>query len=118
MGKSYYTITEITDLGPFITKLVLPMAARVKADAVKPECFRVYVERKNKQGELLMLPKSWLERDAKKPSKGYCEVKDAYPSCLSGERREEGEFVTLEMKIKPFGISSPIAAPNEKNEFV
>jgi predicted esterase len=118
MGKNYYTITEITDMGPFITKLVLPMIARVKADAVRPECFSVHVERKNKLGELLLLPKSWLERDTKEPSKGYCEVQDAYPSCQSGERGEEGEFVTLEIKIKPFGISSSIAAPNGKNEFV
>lgn len=117
MGNRYFTITEITDLGPYITKIVLPMAASVKAEAVRPECFNVHVERKDKQGKLLMLPKSWSEREAKEPSKGYCEIKDAYPSCLDGERREEGEFVTLVLKNKPFGINSPLAAPDGKNEF-
>lgn len=118
MGRSYFTITEITDLGPFIVKLVLPMTANVKAEAVKPACFNVYAERKNKQGELLMLPKSWSEREVLLPSKGYCAVKDAYPSGPDGERREEGTFVTLELRNRPFDITSRIAAPNGMNEFV
>jgi predicted peptidase len=121
MGRSYYTITEVTDLGPFVTKLVLPMKTNVKAEAVKPESFNVYVERKNKKGDILMLQKSWSERDVKVPSKGYCLVRDAYPSSEDGWRREEGEFVTLEVKKKPFGLTSRIASPNGMNgmnEFV
>lgn len=118
MGRSYFTMTEITDLGPFITKLILPMTASVKAAAVKPKCFSVHVERKNKKGEILMLPKSWFDRDVTEPSKGYCTVKDAYPSSLDGERRKAGEYITLELKVRPFGISSPIAAPEGMNEFV
>ncbi|MFB9275304.1 prolyl oligopeptidase family serine peptidase [Cohnella cellulosilytica] len=118
MGSIYYTITEITDLGPFHTKLVLPLGARVKAAAVRPECFNVYVERKDAGGETLRLPKSWEEPEAKAPSKGYGIVRDAYPSSRSGERREEGDFVALEMKLRPFGVISPLAAPNERNEFV
>src|SRR5690606_35450059 len=96
MGRSYYTITEITDYGPYVTKLVLAMPKNVKS--VKPECFSVYVERKDKKGEILMLPKNWSDKSDKEMSKGYCFLKDAYPSSQDGERREEGEFVTLEMK--------------------
>jgi len=119
MGGSYYTITEITDYGPFITKLVLPMRVKVKAEAVKSECFSVYVERKDKNGEILMLPRSWFESDIKDPSKGYCVVMDAYPSCLDGVRREEGEFVTLEMKYGPVdSLSASIAAIHDMNEYV
>ncbi|MGO4274877.1 prolyl oligopeptidase family serine peptidase, partial [Paenibacillus sp. TAF58] len=66
-----------------------------------------------------MLPTSWVEKDIKKPSKGYCVVKDAYPSCQYGVRREEGEYVTLEMKYGPNdALTAAIAVPNEKNEFV
>lgn len=118
MGRNYYTITEITDFGPFVTKLVLPVNANVMADAVKPECFSVYVERKDHRGEILVLPKSWMERDVTLPSKGYGVVKDAYPSTLQGERREEGEYVTLELKNRPLDVTSRIAAPNGMNEFV
>lgn len=121
MGRNYYMITEVTDLGPFVTKLVLPMTAIVKAEAVKPECFNVYVERKDRKGDILMLPKSWTERDVLKPSKGYCVVTDAYPSTVDGGRTDEGEFVTLELKKSPFGITSRIASSKGlygMNEFV
>lgn len=119
MGTHYYTMTEITDYGPFITKLVLPMPANVKAEAVKPDCFSVYVERKDRKGEILELPISWFEKDVKEPSKGYCAVKDAYPSSHDGRRSEEGDFVTLEMKVGPLDpLSAAIAVPNEMNEFV
>ncbi|WP_261301580.1 prolyl oligopeptidase family serine peptidase [Paenibacillus andongensis] len=119
MGRSYYTITEITDYGPFITKLVLPMPVNVTAEAVNPQCFSVYVERKDQKGEILMLPTSWVEKDIKKPSKGYCVVKDVYPSSQYGRRTEEGEYVTLEMKYGPNdALSAAIAAPNGMNVFV
>src|SRR5690606_14320867 len=118
MGNSYYMITEVTDLGPYVAKLVLPMKAAVKADAVSPACFSVYVERKDERGDVLMLPKSFAEWDVKVPSKGYGEVVGAYPSGLDGARREEGEYVTLELRKRPFGITSRIAAPNGMNAFV
>jgi len=118
MGSIYYTITEITDLGPFHTKLILPLGRNVKADAVKAEGFSVYVERRDGKGETLLLPRSWEQPEEKVPSKGYGIVKVAYPCSRSGERREEGQFVALEMKLQPFGLISPLAAPNGLNEFV
>lgn len=118
MGSIYYTITEITDLGPFHMKLILPLGRNVKANAVKAEGFSVYVELRGGKGETLLLPRSWERPEEKVPSKGYGIVKRAYPSSRSGERREEGEFVALEMKLQPFGLISPLAAPNGQNEFV
>ncbi|MBB6633395.1 prolyl oligopeptidase family serine peptidase [Cohnella thailandensis] len=118
MGKYYDAITEVTDFGPFVKKLVLPVNSNVKAAAVRPECFNVYGERMDAEGNLLMLPLSWSEMDKKVPSKGYCAVKDAYPSDSNGERKEEGAFVTLELKNRPLDVTSRIAAPNGMNEFV
>lgn len=119
MGRSYYAIIEITDYGPYVTKLVLPISVNVKAEEVKPECFSVYVERKDKKGEILKLSRNWLEKTEKELSKGYCVVEAAYPSCSHGVRREEGEFVTLEMKYGPLdSLSAAIACPNEFNEFI
>ena len=111
-------VGKVWPLGPFHTKLILPVNRNVKAKAVKPECFSVYVERKDHQGGVLMLPKSWSELEVKVPSKGYCVVKDAYPSSPDGERKEEGEFIMLEMKFRPFDLLTPIAAPNGQHEFV
>ncbi|GIO12753.1 hypothetical protein J19TS2_23080 [Cohnella xylanilytica] len=119
MARTYYSIIEITDHGPYVSKLVLPMPATVTASAVKPECFNVYVERKDAKGEILMLPKNWLDRSDKEPSKGYCTVKDAYPSCRQGGRRESGEFVALELKIGPLdSLTAAIAYWNVFNEYV
>ncbi|WP_123041136.1 prolyl oligopeptidase family serine peptidase [Cohnella candidum] len=119
MGKIYYTMTEITDYGPFITKLVLPMGANVKAESVKPACFHVYVERKDKKGEILMLPRSWTDLEHKEPSKGNGAITDAYPSSIDGERQEEGEFVTLEMKYGPdVPLSASIAPIGMMNEYI
>ncbi|MCY9665365.1 prolyl oligopeptidase family serine peptidase [Paenibacillus alginolyticus] len=119
MGRSYYSIIEITDHGPYVTKLVLPISVNVKAEEVKPECFSVYVERKDKKGEILKLSRNWLEKTEKELSKGYCVVEAAYPSCSQGVRREEGEFVTLEMKYGPLdSLSAAIACPSDFNEFI
>ncbi|SFA82160.1 Predicted peptidase [Cohnella sp. OV330] len=119
MGSIYYTITEITDYGPFITKLVLPLRTVVKAEAVKPTSFNVYVERKDEQGEVLMLPKSWSEPALKAPSKGYGTILDAYPSGIDGTRGEEGAFVTLEMKHGPLDpLAASIAPLNGMNEYI
>ena len=60
MGRNYYTIAEVTDYGPFITNIILPMPSVVKADAVCKNCFSVYVERKDRKGNVLELPKSWM----------------------------------------------------------
>ena len=92
MGRSYYAIIEITDHGPYVTKLVLPMPVNVKAEAVKPECFSVYVVRKDKKGEILKISRNWLEKTDKELSKGYCLVKAAYPSCLPW-RTERGRGI-------------------------
>lgn len=119
MGRNYYTFVEVTDYGPFITKIILPMPGNVKADAVNKDCFSAYVERKDKKGEVLQLPKSWMARDDKEPSRGFVEILDAYPSCRYGNKKEESDYVTLAMKYGPsYTLSAAISAPNGFNEFV
>jgi len=119
MSRIYYKITEVTDFGPFVVKLVLPIGAKVKAEDVKPQCFNVYVERKDKHGNVLMLPKSWTELNTLLPSKGYVVIEDAYPSDPAGERRDEGDFVTLALKYGPTQmLTSAIAFVNRMNRYV
>ena len=45
MSQGYYTLTRVTDFGPYVTKLILPVPEPVPAEAVSPESFSVYVER-------------------------------------------------------------------------
>ena len=75
MSYGYYTIVRITDMGPFVTKIVLPIGSEIKTDPAELlQSFSVYVERMDDLGETLILPKSWMARDDKEPSHGYVSV--------------------------------------------
>jgi len=117
MSKGYYTLTRITDFGPYVTKLILPVPSPV--ESVDPEAFSVYVQRMDEKGELLLLPKSWMAREDKEPSQGYIPVTKAYPSDQSGKPTNNGGYIALEMAYGPLHqLSSCISAPDGLNVFV
>lgn len=119
MAKGYYTITKITDFGPYITKLVLPMPSAESAKAVDASTFSVFVDRMDEKGETLLLPKSWMARDDKEPSRGYVPVKNAYPSDIEGNECSDGEFVTLDVAYGPMmQLSATICAPAGMNVYI
>lgn len=119
MARVYHKITEVTDFGPFTTKLVLPVDVTVQAADVRAEYFNVYVERKDETGKIVMLPKSWTELDKLVESKGYCTVTDAYPSDLEGRREDSGSYITLELKYGPdYPLTSPMAFIQFVNRYV
>lgn len=116
MSKGYYTLIRITDFGPYVTKLMLPVPSPVKE--VRPGDFSVYVERVDEKGELLLLPKSWMAVDDREPSRGYIPVTKAYPSDISGAPGEGG-FITLELAYGPIcQLASCVSAPAGLNVFV
>lgn len=117
MSKGYYSIVNITDFGPYVTKLILPVPAPVPE--VEADSFCVYVERMDEKGELLLLPKSWMAVDDKEESRGYIPVRKAYPSDREGEPDPEGGFVALELSYGPLcQLASCISAPKGLNVFV
>ena len=119
MSKGYYTLTRITDYGPYVVKLILPVGGKVRARDVSAKKFSVYVERMDEKGNVLMLPKSWMARDDREPSRGYLPVRAAYPSDLKGNALEEGDCIALDMPYGPmFQLSSCISAPNGVNVYV
>lgn len=112
MAKGYYTITRITDYGPYVTKIVLPFPVEVNAADVSADQFTVSVDRMDDRGETLLLPKSWMALDDKEPSQGEIPVLNAYPSDLTGKEQAAGDCVTLEMAYGPlFPLSAGISAP-------
>lgn len=119
MSKGYYTLTRITDYGPYVVKLILPVGGNVKARDVSAEKFSVYVERMDEKGNVLLLPKSWMALDDKEPSQGYLPVRAAYPSDLEGNALEEGDCIALDMSYGPmYQLSSCISAPDGVNVYV
>lgn len=119
MGKGYYTLTKITDYGPYVTKLILPFPETVEYAQLSPRKFSVFVERMDERGDTLLLPKSWMALDDREPSRGYIPVKAAYPSDSHGERTECGAYVTLETEYGPSTpLSASISAPEGLNVYV
>ena len=101
MTLKYMAISEITDFGPCITKLILPIPDKVSSDSLSPDTFSVYIEKKDRNtGEVIKLKKSW-DSEETMLQKGYRKVLDVYPSDETGNRTQIGEFVSLDLEINP-----------------
>ena len=99
--RGYYTITRITDFGPYVTKIILPLGTTVRSDHICAEQFSVYVEQRDMDGNLIMIPKSFAYMADQYPGRGYCPIKKAYASDRMGNECAEGTAVTLEMCYGP-----------------
>ena len=112
MGQIYYQVIDLTDFGPYVTKLVLGMPREVKAEELKPELFSVYVEIRDKNGDVVELPKSFIQRDEFVPSRGYRPVTAAYPCTLRGEPAAgSSRYAAIEMPYGPiYKCSAALAA--------
>ena len=116
MANVYYQVIQVTDFGPYVTKLVLGMPREVSAEELTPEQFSVYVTVRKKNGDQVELPKSFIQRDEFVPSRGYRPVLAAYPSDLRGEKAEGPScFVALEMPFGPLWKCSAALAADFKS---
>lgn len=119
MGNGYYSIMRVTDYGPYITKLVLPVDGMVKSTRVNAKQFCVYSERLDANGKVLKLPKSWMALDDKEPSCGYVPLTDVYASNLDGEKCETGNCIALCLAYGPtMQLTSAICAPEGVNVYI
>jgi predicted esterase len=118
MNRTYKTVTEVTDYGPFITKIILPLPESVSSEALSEETFNVYVERRDKKtGDVVQVRKSWTSPETY-PSKGYCLVTKAYTSDNEGNKTEEGNYATLELAYGPIYPLASEVAPLGHNVYV
>ncbi len=116
MGNLYYQVIDVTDFGPYVTKLVLGMPREVNAEELKPELFSVYVEVKDKAGSVVELPKSFIQRDQFVPSRGYRPVTAVYLSDLHGKPVSgKSRFAVLEMPYGPIWKCSSALASDFKS---
>ncbi len=117
MNRTYTTFTQVTDWGPFITKIVVPLPEEVKSASLSTDTFNVYVEKRNKiTGEILMMRRGWNSPETF-PSKGYRIVTDAYTSDDLGNRTDSGSFVALELAYGPLYPMGSETANLEHNVF-
>ena len=112
---SYKTVTEVFDWGPAISKLVVNLGEKVQSKDVDKDTFKVFVRKVLPDGALTW-GEGWQKgqivladpatRDYK-GLEGYREITNAYVSDENGNKADNGEFVTIEMKISPTdGLSS------------
>lgn len=102
MGRLYYQVVDVTDFGPYVTKLVLCMPRTVTAEELNPAQFSVYVKILNKDGSMAELPKNFLQRDQFVASKGFRPVQTIYPSDFHGHPIPgSSTFAALEMPYGP-----------------
>ncbi len=112
MSGLYYQVIRVTDFGPYVTKLILAMPEAVTKEDLCPEQFSVFVEVRNAQGDVVKVPKSFIERDIMEPSRGYRTVTDVYPCTAEGEKAEgSSRFAALELAYGPlYKCSSALVA--------
>ena len=88
----------VNDSGAQNRRLILHLPEKVKIADVSPGKFSVYVERKNKNGEL-MYEKPGFDAPHEIITKGYRTILAVYPSDEKGNPLLEGDCVTLEMDM-------------------
>ena len=116
MANLYYQVIDVTDFGPYVTKLVLGMPGEIVKADLKPELFSVYVTMRDWAGDQVTAPKSFIERDQFVPSRGYRPVTAAYPATREGEPVEgASRFVALEMPFGPIWKCASALTADFKN---
>lgn len=70
MNRSYYQFIEITDFGPYITKLILCFPCEVRAKELRKEEFSVYTQVLDLEGRQVELPENFLIRNRFVQSRG------------------------------------------------
>ncbi|MBQ9010402.1 MAG: prolyl oligopeptidase family serine peptidase, partial [Clostridia bacterium] len=113
MSYPYYQIIEVTDAGPYVTRLVLCMPCPVDADGPDPAAFSVCVEIREKDGTLIHLPRFPRKPEPLLPNRAYRPVTAAYPSDPEGKRISgPSRYVTLEMPYGPMWDCSSALVPD------
>ena len=113
MNGTFSTVREVTDYGPFIRKVILPLPMTVSAEAAGKDTFMMHVTRRDiLTGEVLWEKPEWMDTDPVE-SRGYCPLSDGYVSDETGERQDRGEYVTLVPAIHR--LASELAMVGEHN---
>ena len=118
MNGTYYTITEVFDFGPHISKVILDYGKSMKGAAPSPEQFTVHVTRTSTEGEDFVWP-NFMGDKPDDSMDGTRRVSNVYVSDKSGAPCEDGTCLTLELPCFIMeGIGSIIKFNGNFNVFV
>lgn len=115
---TYYTITEVLDFGPYITKVILDTGKSLAGAAVTPGHFKVAVDRESTHGKDFEWP-AFMGGKPEDSLHGTRTVSNAYISDRDGMPKANGTCITLEMECSPTeAIGSVIRFDGKFNVFV
>ena len=118
MNGTYYTITEVFDFGPHISKIILDYGKSMKGAAPSPEQFTVHVTRTSTEGENFVWP-NFMGDKPDDSMDGTRRVSNVYVSDKTGAPCEDGTCLTLELPCFIMeGIGSIIKFNGNFNVFV
>ena len=92
----YNRIVRITDRGPYVTKLILPLPCKAGIGEISPDTFIVYAECRDEDSGKVRVKKDILT-GRETPMKGYPPIVDAYPCDENGNRVSRGSFAAIEL---------------------
>lgn len=118
MNNHYYTITEVFDFGPNISKVILDVGQSLKGSRLELDMFTVSVKRTSVKGEDFEWP-AFMGMKMEIPMEGNRKITDLYPSDKEGTPCEDGTFLTLELYCDPReNLGSIIRFDGEHNVFL
>lgn len=118
-APSYSTVTEVEDLGPYVTKLIINLGENkiVNQGAITKNTFKVDVVRYQDNGTNRIQIHDPSDVNYQTPNKmipvqgGIRNITNAYVSDKNGNSVEKSNFITLELQINPDdNLSSAIYA--------
>ena len=95
MNGTYYTITEVFDFGPHISKVILDYGKSMKGAVPSPEQFTVHVTRTSTEGEDFVWP-NFMGDKPDDSMDGTRRVSNVYVSDKTGAPCEDGTCLTLD----------------------
>ena len=94
MNGTYYTITEVFDFGPHISKVILDYGKSMKGAVPSPEQFTVHVTRTSTEGEDFVWP-NFMGDKPDDSMDGTRRVSNVYVSDKTGAPCEDGTCLSL-----------------------
>jgi len=92
----YDRVTQITDFGPYVTKLILPLPCEAGSGDISSDTFIVYAECRAEDSGTVRVKKDMLT-GKETPMKGYPPIVDAYPCDEKGNRRPKSVYAAIEL---------------------
>lgn len=100
--EKYQIVTTVTDMGPYVSKLILHLPCEARCTEISAKSWNVYVERRDRKTGKVVASKDFLTGE-EKLGKGYQEPMASYPCDAQGGRVSSSRLVAVELREEDLG---------------